>query len=146
MNLANNTSSILLINNNKVNYNSLANVSDGNNFLNGNLRLFETITKSGTQTGGEFTFTYTISTSNVLFIHIYGTVTKDLNKDIQFYHINQCPNSIIVPASANNSVDYFDYWWITKDFHKIYFKICNNAGQLQKTYCVVKLITDIYKY
>ena len=67
-------------------------------------------------TGDEIKFNVDIDHASIIMIHIYGTFTKDITKEISYYNFNTNisnvkpvnPASFNIEADPHSNIDYFD--------------------------------------
>lgn len=67
-------------------------------------------------TGDEIKFDVDIDHASIIMIHIYGTFTKDITKEISYYNFNTNisnakpvnPASFNIEADPHSNIDYFD--------------------------------------
>ena len=148
----------ITVNNNKVNYTTPANVSDGINFLNSTFLKVASYHSKGVCTTGDYQFTIN---SNIIvcppvFTHIYGTVTKDITKKLLYYSINNQYNTgknqttIAIPCNPYNPVDTFDVVYLNHvaeacKNYIVYLKTHNSINSFTNVNAVVDIYVDVYR-
>jgi len=150
---------LITVNNNKVNYTTPANVSDGINFLNSTFKKVASFHYTAkTAFSNEFHYSATADISDrLVFSHIYGTFTKDITKKILYYAIHcnlysksfgGTHNNIAVSCNPNNSVDYFDVVFIqhapVNAMLEVWIKTFNTIKTFGNYDTVVDYYQDIY--
>ena len=131
----------ITVNNNKVNYITSANVSDGINFLNrkySSLHIHETDSFNNTNPHTE------ISINMKSIIHVYGSISRDIveNSNVIYYSMNMYKDAnhptVIIPATGN-AIDYFDFiMYIAPGIKYIYYK----GHQMNHKYPAAKMTID----